>query len=326
MRVVLLVALGLAISTCTMRVDQTKDDAAAEPPPPIAGATAEVVEPLSEEGLRLLAEAEEIERKLQAGEPITEAEVVSDLSAYQRGQLEKTQREERGLPPAWLLLARQTYSEGSNDMEALLQMALNLASKWETSLPEAIARRAPHVSQRADFTRERQRMTSTLPARGKKPGELWWECDEILRVKVEGKTRWKGVPDGCHGIWKNVFPRWEAIRDKAKAVVLTNPTAVEGHPLDQGGIMDLADYLERTPYMCLLNSPGTSNFYFGRRNDPRNVCITPTKEQLTKSRKVARVIQLRDKRRGEGKYATGKTISVRKITQDLKELEAPKAP
>ena len=305
---VLFAALGLFLTTCTIEVVDPSagtPDAAMEPDAAKSDAARKDNDVVTEEELRLLAEQDEIKRKLEAGEPITPDEVVSDLSAYQRGAIQREATQKR--VPTWLLLARQAFSESANDIEALLQMDLNLAEKWKVSLPAAIKRRAPKATGTEATTRGRQKLSSTLPGWGNEPGELWEECDSWVKHPKTG--RWQGLPEGCHGSWKNTLPKWKKIRARAKAIYKTRPTVIKGHVLDQGGLMDLADYLAGNPHMCLLDSPGSDNFFFGRRNDPRNTCITPTAEQLAKSRKVARLIDRRDKKLGEGRYAKVKTIS-----------------
>jgi len=283
-----LIAIGtLLLGTCIAPSDE-------EPPrpQPIAGFTAVDTDAdvRTEEDLReeqaLLAEAEDIALRIQEGRPMPEEEEAAPLSAYQRWlvQAEKAEAPAENYVPAWLRLARWSMSEGSRDMEALLQMAYNLQKPGE-SIGNTICNRAKKVCGTVEATAGRQLWTSTLSAKGNEPPDTWWECEGTKETKSGRKIPY---PKGCHGFWSWVGPKWERTRDLAKKVIRTHPNVIPGVPIDQGGGMDVWLVVERRPDLCFIGQVhDKGNYFFGYKSDPRNKCLPISKEIVQRSKTVS---------------------------------------
>jgi hypothetical protein len=208
----------------------------------------------------------------------------SDLSAYTRWLLENDER----APSTAVSLARMGVSEAGfagaiHDIPAILQVARNRAGKGEP-LSEVLPALSPHVAQIKDFTVTRQFWTSTLPAEGDEVGRGWIECTSSY---LDGFGRKRGLPKGCTGVWEIVRERWTDIRKFAAEALRADNTPVPGVPLTWGGKMDLARFLGNHPHMCLLSLPDSfHNYFFGRRDEPKNTCVDVTDELLKESRQL----------------------------------------
>lgn len=236
--------------------------------------------------------AERVSELTNEDEDYSSEEVMTGLSAVQLSELRK----------ASVLLARIAVSEGTslqplsdtwkNDMQGIYHVALTRQKRGQ-SLREVLSELSPHVAQKKDYTRPRQRWTSTLQAFGNKPPRLWVECTSWY---TSPKGRKRGLPKGCNGVWENGAHNWVTIRDYAiKLTQMKNPPSpVYGNPRAWGGVMDLDSFLRRNSYMCLLPSDGTKNYFFGLRKDPENQCQPVPKELRVTSRLVSAKIVKRD--------------------------------
>lgn len=228
-------------------------------------------------------------------ESYSSEEVMTGLSAVQLSELRK----------AAVLLARIAVSEGTslqplsstwkNDMQGIYHVALT-RQKQGDSVRETLSELSPHVAQKRDYTRPRQRWTSTLQAFGSGPPRLWVECTSWY-TNDEGRRR--GLPKGCNGVWNNGAHNWAKVRDYAIKLVQMKspPSPVYGNPRFWGGVMDVDSFLKKNSYVCLLPSDGTKNYFFGSRSDPENDCQPVPKELRARSQMVSAAIVKRDLRR-----------------------------
>jgi hypothetical protein len=185
-----------------------------------------------------------------------------------------------GVLNAGVLLSRMAVNEGVSlmplrthwelDMQGILQVVRN--NQWTNEdLQGALGRHSPHVARLRDYTRPRQRWTSTLSGRGDSAPEFWVECTSW---STDGLGHKVGSPIDCDGVWLNGVVNWKTVREYGALLVAmdTPPRPVQGNPKAWGGAMDLARFLERNPNMCWLESGGTLNYFFGLKDDPENQC------------------------------------------------------
>lgn len=308
--------------TCVVRVDEQPEASIPE-----AGGVAPTERTEAEffEEQKLLAEREEIQRRLEEGLPMPGEVEPDSRSAYQRGKIYKDQL---GGPESGLLLARMTVSEGTSimplaptwrrDMQGILQVVrtnqwhVQRGERWigKETLFEALGRHSPHVARLKEYTRPRQRWTSTLPTEGVEPPELWVECTSWYTAKRgRRKGQKRGLPKGCFGVWENGIDNWIEVREYGPRLVKQrNPTRpVQGNPKTWGGVMDIWAFLERNPRMCWLESGATRNFFFGLKTDPENQCKIVPPRLMKKSRVISAYIVKRDiRRQRERKEAEGR--------------------
>lgn len=297
-----LVACSLLSVTCSLPVDERALEPDAEAAPVVIQDAMVRTEKDLQEEAALLAEADEIIALSEAGLPLPGEEGHSDQSAYQLSLLDTSRLGGRS---SGILLARMTVSEGTSimplrsswkrDMQGILQVVRNNQRDHE-GLYDALGRHSPHVARIKEYTRPRQRWTSTLPAKGKEPPELWTECTSWYTNK-KGRTR--GLPKGCNGVWLNGADNWVGVRDYGlKLVKMRNPPEpVQGKPKAWGGKMDIWAFLKKRPHMCWLESGDTRNYFFGDKDDPANQCKEVPPELLKESRTISVSIMRRDMRR-----------------------------
>ena len=298
----------LLLITCTSTVDE-------EPPVEAGqevageedmGEDAKDLDTRSEEDLReevaLLAERDDIEKRLKEGRPMPEDEPkdpeIVNLSEYQRWL---RTHGDKHVPieesvPGWLRLARWCMSEGPKDCGALLQMA-NVIQRPGEPIGNTIARRAPHVSRLREPKAGRQLWTSTLVPGSLDPPPKWFECKDIYQ---DDKGRWRRKPYGCHGVWEQKLPQWVTTQALAKEIINTKPHVVQGDPIDQGGIMDVWRVLELPQYkhLCFIGQPNPpkGNLFYGERKNPKNTCLPVPGELVAKSKTISVALMLKRER------------------------------
>jgi len=210
-----------------------------------------------------------------------------------------------GTRDAGVLLGRMTVSEGTSlqplregwklDLEGILQVARITQLKRET-LWDSLSRLSPHVAMIEEYTRPRQRWTSTLPAFGEEAPSGWEECTTWYRAH----KRQHGLPKGCNGTWKAGHRNWVTIRDYAISLVESNeepPQAVQGYPTTWGGIMDIHTYMANNPNACWLASPGTAGYFFGKQGYAGNECQEVPARLVKESKIISVRIMMRGMRK-----------------------------
>ncbi|MCZ6870585.1 MAG: hypothetical protein O7G84_13870 [Gammaproteobacteria bacterium] len=237
--------------------------------------------------------------------PLVEIVLPLEAEDVQAFVIERRGEGPLGVRDAGVLLARMTVSEGTSlqplregwelDLQGILQVARITQLRRET-LWDSLSRLSPHVAMIEEYTKPRQRWTSTLPARSDGAPSGWTECTTWYRAN----GRQHGLPKGCNGTWKAGHKNWVTVRDYAINLVLSPdepPQAVQGYPTTWGGIMDIWTYMERNPHACWLSSPGTAGYFFGKRGVVGNEC-QEVPERLIKRSKVIDVrIMMRDLKR-----------------------------
>lgn len=242
-----------------------------------------------------------------AGTPDEPVEIVLALEPedVQAFEIERRGEGPLGVRDAGVLLARMTVSEGTSlqplregwklDLHGILQVARITQFDRET-LWDSLSRLSPHVAMIEEYTRPRQRWTSTLPARGDEAPSGWAECTTWYRAH----GRQHGLPKGCNGTWEAGHRNWVTIRDYAISLVLSDeepPQSVQGYPTTWGGIMDIHTYMERNPNACWLSSPGTAGYFFGKRDVPGNECQAVPERLIKKSKTIDARIMMRQYKR-----------------------------
>ncbi len=292
MRALALIILAAAITTCG---DPPPDEGAADPVEadlPVAG-TDTAVEPI-----------------VPLPVPIVLPMEPEDVQAW---VIERRGEGPLGVRDAGVLLARMTVSEGTSlqplrdgwkkDLQGILQTARIMQWRRET-LWDSLSRLSPHVAMIEEYTRPRQRWTSTLPAEGDEAPSGWTECATWYKAN----KRMHGLPKGCNGVWEAGNKNWVIVRDYAISLVMSDeepPQAVQGYPTTWGGIMDIWTYMERNPNACWLPSPGTAGYFFGKKGVPGNVCQEVPPRTLKKSRVISARIMMQDIARMKAEEAAG---------------------
>ena len=177
---------------------------------------------------------------------------------------------------AGIQLARQGVNEAGMedpyaDMSGILQVAHNI-QRHDENLLKTLQRLSPHVAGILPATDPHQLWTGSLPASGSEPGKFWIECPALK----------------CSGNWRLYSDKWDAIRKYGiKLVRMVNPpTPVHGFPVTWGGKMDLYRASIERPNLCMLESSGTNNYFFGNRSNPKNKCISIPDDLLTRSKET----------------------------------------